>query len=95
MPYATYDWNLQMRLAKYSNNPIFSLILNDFASIFTTMARRYFCRQTAREASREYYRQLSRSIGDGGAAVEKIVNAAMAQSIRIWKQIRLTEGGKP
>ena len=82
VPYATYDWNLQTR------------IINDFASIFTTMAMRYFSQQMAREASRDYYLQLSQSIGNGGAAVEKIVKAAMAQSIRIWKQIRSSEGGK-
>jgi GntR family negative regulator for fad regulon and positive regulator of fabA len=94
VPYASYDWNLQMRMAKYSNNPIFSLILNDFASIFTSMAVRYFSQPMAREASREYYLQLSQAMGKGGVAVEKIVKAAMAQSIRIWKQIRSGEGGK-
>lgn len=92
--YATYDWNLQIRMARHSDNPIFLLIFNDFASIFTTMAMRYFSRQAARQASREYYRQLSRAIGNGGEAVEKIVKAAMAQSINIWKQIRSSEGGK-
>ncbi len=94
VPYATYDWNLQIRIARHSNNPIFLLILNDFASIFTTMAMRYFSQQMAREASRDYYLQLYQSIGNGGAAVEKIVKAAMAQSISIWKQIRSSEGGK-
>jgi GntR family negative regulator for fad regulon and positive regulator of fabA len=94
VPYASYDWNLQIRMARHSNNPIFPLILNDFASIFTTMALRYFNQQTARKASREYYRQLSQTIGKGGAAVEKTVKAAMVQSISIWKQIRSSEGGK-
>jgi GntR family negative regulator for fad regulon and positive regulator of fabA len=94
VPYATFDWNLQIRMARHSNNPIFPLILNDFASIFTTMAMRYFSQQMSREASREYYLRLSRAIGNGGAAVEKIVKAAMAQSIIIWKQIRSGEGGK-
>jgi hypothetical protein len=58
------------------------------------MAMRYFSQQMAREASRDYYLQLSQSIGNGGAAVEKIVKAAMAQSISIWKQIRSSEGGQ-
>lgn len=92
--YANYDWKLQIQMARHSNNPIFPLILNDFASIFTTMAKRYFSQQIARQASREYYRQLSRAIGNGGAAVEKVVKAAMAQSISIWKQIRSSEGDK-
>jgi GntR family negative regulator for fad regulon and positive regulator of fabA len=94
VPYATYDWNLQTQMARHSDNPIFALILNDFASIFTTMAMRYFSQPMARKASREYYLQLSQAIGKGGAAVEKIVKAAMSQSISIWKQIRSSEGGK-
>ena len=94
MPYATYDWNLQIQMARHSNNPIFPLILNDFASIFTTMAMRYFRQPTAREASREYYLKLSRVIGKSGATVEKVVRAAMAQSINIWKHIRAGEGAK-
>jgi GntR family negative regulator for fad regulon and positive regulator of fabA len=93
-PYATFDWNLQIQMARHSNNPIFPLILNDFASIFTTMALRYFRQPTAREASREYYLQLSQVIGKSGATVEKVVKAAMAQSITIWKHIRAGEGGK-
>lgn len=86
--YAAYDWNLQMLMARKSNNPIFSLILNDFASIFKTMALRYFSQKKARETSREYYQHLCQTINYGGASVEKAVKDAMEQSIGIWQQVR-------
>jgi DNA-binding FadR family transcriptional regulator len=92
--YATYDWELQMLMARHSNNPIFPLILNDFASIFNAMALRYFSRAKARLTSREYFLNLSGAIGNGGQAVEKTVKNAMQQSIRLWKQIKSAQGGR-
>jgi GntR family negative regulator for fad regulon and positive regulator of fabA len=86
--FASYDWNLQMLMARKSNNPIFSLILNDFASIFKTMALRYFSQSKARKASLEYYQHLSQTINNGGATVEKAVKDAMERSIGIWQQLR-------
>lgn len=92
--YAVYDWNLQMLMARYSQNPIFPLILNDFGSVFKTMALRYFSWSRARKASSRYYRRLSGKIRKGGDAVEKIVKEAMDESIQIWQQIKVNEGNK-
>lgn len=83
--YARYDWTLQMLMARHSGNPIYLLILNDFASIFHTMARQYFKHARARQASLIYYRQLTTAIGVGSDAVELVVSAAMAQSIELWE----------
>lgn len=87
--FAEYDWNLQILMARHSGNPVFSLILNDFSSIFTAMAMQYFTAKKARLASRTYYRKLSDSIDDGSIErVEAVVKKAMANSIAIWKDIR-------
>ena len=88
--YAAFDWSLQMLMARHSNNPIFPLILNDFGSIFKSMALRYFSQQKARETSCEFYRDLSRAIQNGGEVVEDTVKDAMENSIRIWKQTGFT-----
>lgn len=90
-PYATYDWNLQILMARHSKNPIFPLILNDFAPIFSTMAMRYFSQQKARKTSRKYYQHLSRAIRSGGAAVEKTVKDAMEESISIWRKVKTVQ----
>ena len=96
--FADYDWNLQMLMARNSHNPVFALILNDFASIFIAMGMRYFSAKKARRASLRYYQKLSDTIkGSNSARVEAVVKNAIAQSISIWQEIRTrpgTEKGK-
>jgi len=86
--FAQFDWQLQMLLARTSKNPVFSLILNDFASIFNNMAAIYFSDPSARRASREFYRELGRAIETNPGTVEKIVKTAMEQSIAIWQAVK-------
>lgn len=87
--FSKYDWNLQMLMARNSRNPVFSLILNDFASIFNTMALRYFSQKSARQASRTYYRELTNAIeGHSDETVAEIVKKAMEQGIIIWREIK-------
>ncbi len=86
--YSVYDWKLQMLMARHSQNPIFPLILNDFGSVFRTMALRYFSWSKARKASSKYYKRLSDQMHSGGKAVEKTVKAAMQESILIWQQVK-------
>lgn len=92
--YADFDWNLQMLMARHSNNPIFPLILNDFGSIFKTMALRYFSQQKARATSRKFYRHLARAIQNDGNKVEDIVKDAMQESIDIWQKTKSSRGDR-
>ena len=85
--YAAYDWNLQLLMARYSGNPIYVLILNDFAVIFHTMAQQYFSHRIARQASRSFYRELAGAIGTDDDAVQRVVTKAMSQSIVIWEAL--------
>lgn len=86
--FADYDWKLQMLMARNSQNPVFSLILNDFAQIFANMALHYYSRNKARRASREYYCDLARAIESHDGTVEDIVKKAMQQSISIWQEVK-------
>ena len=87
--FSNYDWNFQILMARKSSNPVFALILNDFTSIFSAMAKQYFTEKKARLASRHYYQELSDTIkGSGGQRVEDVVKKAMAQSIAIWKEVK-------
>ena len=87
--FSNYDWNFQILMARKSGNPVFSLILNDFTSIFSAMAMQYFTEKKARLASRHYYQELSDTIkGSGRPRVEDVVKKAMAQSIAIWKEVK-------
>jgi GntR family transcriptional regulator, negative regulator for fad regulon and positive regulator of fabA len=87
--YADFDWKLQMFMARNSQNPVFSLILNDFAQIFATMAMHYFKSSTARRASRVFYRELSEAIEKQVDMVENVVKKAMQQSILIWQEVKM------
>jgi GntR family negative regulator for fad regulon and positive regulator of fabA len=86
--FSDYDWQLQLLMARNSRNPVFSLILNDFAPIFAAMARHYFAGETARRSSRLFYGELARAINNSTDAVENVVRKAMEQSITIWRQVR-------
>ena len=92
--FSEYDWNLQLLMARNCGNPVFALILNDFKSIFKTMAIQYFTNKTARLASRNYYRQLSNTLESSGhKKVARIVKKAMAESIVIWTKVRKKKNG--
>lgn len=90
--YSDYDWKLQMLMARNSRNPVFSLILNDFSSIFTSMALTYFGDKKARQASRAYYHRLARAINGSPGAVAKEVKRAMQESISIWRELQSRSG---
>jgi GntR family negative regulator for fad regulon and positive regulator of fabA len=86
--YADYDWELQIRMARESGNPIYALILNDFASIFRKMAVRYFADSNTRKKSLDYYQNLAQAIERKDHSVENIVKREMEQSIEIWQEIK-------
>jgi GntR family negative regulator for fad regulon and positive regulator of fabA len=86
--FTDFDWNLQMHMARNSQNPVFSLILNDFSQIFTNLAMHYFDLTTARQASRTFYHELSRAIEKRANTVESVVKKAMEQSISIWQEMQ-------
>jgi len=49
----------------------------------------YFDLNTARQASRTFYRELSRAIEKRADTVEDVVKKAMGQSISIWKEVKI------
>ena len=83
--FSHFDWELQMLMARTSQNPIFSLILNDFAPLFNNMAVIYFSDISARRASRAFYRELGRALETDTRTVEPIVKRAMQESISLWQ----------
>jgi GntR family negative regulator for fad regulon and positive regulator of fabA len=89
--FVTYDWKLQLLMSEHSCNPIYTLIFNDFKSVFSTMAFHYFSLPKAREASRKYYFNLIDAIAQGGQKAEETVRHAMEESIIIWDEVKSTK----
>lgn len=87
-PTARYDWELQEVMALESGNRIYPLILNDFGTLFKTLAPVYFSMAETMRASREYYSQLQEALPRGADAVEKVVYRTMVESIEFWQRLQ-------
>ncbi len=85
--YTTYDWALHRTLSIASGNPIYTLILNGFTTLYAQMARRYFSAPENRLASHRFYVTLLEAFRrrDAEAAAE-ICRSAMAESIVLWRK---------
>ncbi len=62
--YALYDWRLQILMVKATKNPVFNMILNDFAPLYGILGKVYFQHKEAREASTKYYTDLISALRD-------------------------------
>ncbi|WP_301107383.1 GntR family transcriptional regulator [Sporosarcina sp.] len=84
--YSLYDWKVQKELARLSENPLFSLVLNSFDRAFIKIAEKYFESSFRREASLSYYKKLMDAAlkGDHGQA-EKLAYAIMEKSHALWE----------
>ena len=88
--FVAFDWRLQVFMASKTGNPIYKLMLNDFAGMFETLAKTYFSLALARMASRKYYQSLSTAIQSGGRRVETIVMDAMEESVALWEKLAIS-----
>lgn len=83
--YADFDWQVHRALTSASANPIYSLILNGFASLAAVLALYYFSFPAGRAASRDYYAALEAAIRAGDpATAEAVTRAAMRRSLELW-----------
>ncbi|MBN1921497.1 MAG: fatty acid metabolism transcriptional regulator FadR [Anaerolineae bacterium] len=86
--FARYDWQLHHLLTVASGNPIYTLILNGFASFYEAMACQYFARSEARGFSRQFYTDLYTAFVNGDAAnAEDITRRVMEKSIAHWQAV--------
>lgn len=86
--YAAFDWLLHHRLSVLSGNPIFTLILNGFCSLYGSMATRYFQQEAHRDSSQEFYAGLRAAASKHNPQqAAEITRGAMLVSIEHWKCI--------
>ena len=94
--FARYDWGLHKTLARASENPVYSLILNGFGGLYEQMARHYFAKPKGREASRHFYRALHRaSRRRAAASAERVTREAMQKSLELWRRVDRRLGASP
>ena len=96
--WSAFDWGLHRLLAIASGNPVYVLILNGFRELFARMARLYFERPAAREASRAFYEALRAAAAAGDAPrAENVTRGVMTRSVALWKPLekRLAEEMAP
>lgn len=85
--YTAADWDVHHGLCVLSGNPVFTLILNGFAGLYSAMGLRYFATTAARQASLTFYLALREVAHRRDAELgEEITRQVMAQSLAFWKQ---------
>lgn len=90
--YTEYDWQLQLNMASFSENPFFRIILNDFDYLYKKMGRDYFASEEARAHSKKYYDDLlSLVIKKDCKGVELLVRKVMDGSLELWKALNSKE----
>lgn len=84
--FAAYDWKVQKELARLSENPLFSLILNSFEPAYVKMAMKYFESSFRREASVHYYKKLlAIALQGDGQRAEELSFSMMEKSYALWE----------
>jgi GntR family transcriptional regulator, negative regulator for fad regulon and positive regulator of fabA len=86
--FALYDWRLQILMVKATKNPVFNMILNDFAPLYGILGKVYFQHKEARDASMNYYKDLISALTKKDVDIKKIVEKMMIQTQIIWKSIQ-------
>lgn len=86
--YTQFDWELQLKLAELSENPLFLWTLNSFQDAYIPIAREYFTHDYCRQASCQYYEQLLSIALNGDAKQgELLTKRVMEQSYNLWKSL--------
>lgn len=88
LEYARYDRGLQVLMVKMTQNPVFKMILNDFAPLYAILGERYFFSTESRKASLAYYKDLILALEQQNMDVKPIVEKIMIKAQEIWKDIR-------
>ena len=84
--YTSFDWNIHHQLAITSRNPVFTLILNGFYSLYQQMGCIYFAAESARQHSSQFYRALSEAAASHDAPkAGEIANQVMHESLELWR----------
>jgi len=83
--FALFDWEMQKELARLSENPIYSLMLNSFEPAYVKMAMKYFSLSFCRKASSSYYQALMEVALKGDyEKAEELVRSMMEKSYALW-----------
>lgn len=84
--YASFDWELQKKVASLASNPIYLLILNSFDQFYVDLASKYFSYKENRLASLQFYHLILQAAlkGDSEEA-ELIARKSLQKSLELWK----------
>ena len=86
--FSAFDWEVHRQLTICSGNPVFTLILNGFQSLYLEMGARYFTLPHARESSRGFYRDLLDAARKrDGVSAAALAGRIMQQSLAIWYEL--------
>ncbi len=84
-----FDWSFHHRATVAAGNPVYTLMLNGFKSIYYRIGRYYFTNDKARKLAREFYSELSTVIkqGDIEVLIERLWKYGH-DSGAVWQEMR-------
>lgn len=87
--FAEFDYRLNKELAVASGNPIYLLILNGFAGLYSRLGGLYFENPKGRDISRKYYQRLM-ELAQKGEFDEAVfaVRKYGIESGRLWLELK-------
>ncbi len=85
-----FDWTFYHGATRASRNPIYTLILNGFKSVYYRVGRYYFSNPEARKLAREFYHELRDIVpkGDLDAMIALLRQYGFASG-EIWQLMRV------
>ncbi len=84
-----FDWRMHHTMSRLSMNPVYTLVLNGFRSIYYRVGRFHFQRPEAREQARAYYRALAEVIRrDDLNGLNSAIWQHGRESGRLWQEAR-------
>ncbi len=87
--FTEWDWRLQIELTLLSGNPVFTLIYNSFAGLYSVLGLTYFAHADYRALSQTFYRDLLRCAEtQDGQAAGGVVLRTMQASQTLWENLQ-------
>lgn len=87
--FAQFEWDFHYSVTHLAKNPVYTLILNGFRTLYNRVAKVYFSKIETRELARCYYRDLLEKVRENNVEqLGVLVRSYGKSSGEYWQQIK-------
>lgn len=94
--FAEFEWEFHYEMTHIAANPVWTLILNGFRTLYNRVANVYFSLPEARQLARDYFAELSATVASGETdSLHRLIRKYGHESALYWHKIKdgITNGG--